>query len=453
MDLEAMLFARILFWVLCVSMMFVPLRWAFVCLIVASHLDLSTSSFTSASSIGFENSVRILVLPTILLARMHFLPLKNIVWTFSHKLWMALIAYAALAAFWSDFRLSAIKMVAYLVMYFLIYAIFLEAWKARLIEVKVIRMSTLLIIGLALVQTYALGNFAGVEDRLTSFTTPQYFAAYLLAVLAVLVFSEERGLFHYASCMVIVFAIVLAGSRYIFVSTILLFAISSLRSVIGGRKVLEFKLIRRRTITTLAAILLGIGLLVSYFPSSRIDDFLDAFITPNSSIEDVGTWGWRIKIYTEILDQLSQRSPRQLFFGSGTSSGAALMLDLEPGRYVETGEEGVDGNRVLHNEFLRALYEWGIPGISLLCLFLISICVGFTRKIISEGGGPALAFVGVFPSILFGLSIENILAGAVSAGGIGIVLAMTYAWQGVISPLREDAEVFEISKRNVQARA
>lgn len=104
------------------------------------------------------------------------------------------------------------------------------------------------------------------------------------------------------------------------------------------------------------------------------------------------------------------------------------MLDLHPERYAQAGEDAVDGNRVLHSEFLRALYEWGVPGVVLLCLFVATLCVGYAKKAWREGGGRSLAFLGMFPSILFGLAIENLLAGAASAAGIGIVVTMAYAW-------------------------
>jgi len=447
MDLESIFLARVLFWTLCVALLFVPLRWAFVCLIVAAHLDITTASFTSSNAIGLENTVRIVVLPAILAIRMRLWRVKDVDWGIPQKIWLALIVYASAAAIWSDYRLSALKMVAYLSMYLVLYAMFSEAWAAGLLGVKSIRTAALFTIALAFVQTFLMGNMVGVEDRLTSFSTPQYFAAYLLATLAILIFSEERGLFHYASCALIIVAIVMSGSRYIFVSTILLLVISSLRSMVKGGRGIDFRRIRRRTVGMLAAVAAAVALLISYAPSSRVDDFLDAFIAPNMSIQDVGTWAWRLKIYTEILDQLSQRSARQLFFGSGTSSGAALMLDLEPSLYLQTGEDAVDGNRVLHNEFLRSIYEWGLPGIALLCGFLVSICVAFTRKIKSDGGGPALAFVGVLPSIVFGLAIENLLAGAVSAAGIGIVLALSYSWRlgPSTAPEPAEAEVYEMS--------
>ena len=103
------------------------------------------------------------------------------------------------------------------------------------------------------------------------------------------------------------------------------------------------------------------------------------------------------------------------------------MLNHDPDHY---DRDGIDANRVLHSEFLRALYEWGILGLGLLLAFLITTTAGFVKKITADRGGAALAFAGALPSIVMGLAIENILAGAASAGGVGILLAMTFAWKG-----------------------
>jgi O-antigen ligase len=147
----------------------------------------------------------------------------------------------------------------------------------------------------------------------------------------------------------------------------------------------------------------------------------------DATVEDVGTFAWRLGIYEDVLEHLGKRTGPELFFGSGTSSGAALMLNHDPDHY---DREGIDANRVLHSEFLRALYEWGIPGIGLLLAFVIATTAGFVKKIAAEGGGPALAFAGALPSIVLGLAIENMLASAASAGGVGILVAMTFAWKG-----------------------
>lgn len=424
-----MLVLRLLFWALCVGAVFVPLRLAFFCLIVVSHLDVTTPSFTSASSVGFDNSIRIVGLPAILLWRMQWSPMKNLEWTLPVKLWALFIGYVALAVFWADYRLSGLKMVVYLVDYLIMFALFSEGWSRRLIDVALVRSSTWAVLLLAFVQTYVLGNMAGTEDRLTTYTTAQYFAAYLLAALAILVFSDERGWNHYSCCVGILVAIVLSGSRYIFVSTVLLLGVISIRSIVFRRGGLNLVKVFRNGILTVASVVLLIVLLAKYIPSNRIDAFVDNVTGRDTSIEDVGTFAWRTMIYSEIEARLERRPLGTLLFGSGTSSGADVLLDVDPDRYASTGEESVDGNRVLHSEFLRAAYEWGLPGFFLLVGFMLSVWVAFTRRVFKARKGPALSFVGVFPSMVFGLAIENILAGAASAAGVGITMAMAYAWR------------------------
>jgi O-antigen ligase len=169
----------------------------------------------------------------------------------------------------------------------------------------------------------------------------------------------------------------------------------------------------------------GVTILLYYLPN-RLDQLFFVVSEEDATVQNVGTFAWRLGIYQEIFARLEKRDALQLFFGSGTSSGAAMMLNYEPDHY---DKEGIDANRVLHSEYLRALYEWGIFGLGLLCAYLVVTTVGFARKMAAEGGGPALAFLGVLPSVVIGLAIENVLAGAVSAAGVGILLAMSFAWQ------------------------
>ena len=431
--------AQALFWIFAAGVAFLPARCAFFCFLVASHLDITSLSFTSATSVGLENTVRIAVLPLLLLSRTGFATLREMSWTLPHKLWLALVVYAAIAAAWSGFALSAFKMVVYLCAYFVLYAVFCDAWTNRWLDVTVVRMAAWCVIGLAAVQTFLLENaFGAPEDRFTSFSSPQYFAACLVAMLAILIFSGERGLFHYATCALILVAIVASGSRYVLISTVALLVIACFKFVADSHQSLRWKLSLRKALLTFGLIAAGIAALFSYLPSNRIDELVSGVTEDDAAVQDVGTFAWRLGIYAEILTKLQQRDAIQLLFGSGTSSGAAFMIDFEPAHY---DLQGVDGNRVLHSEFLRALYEWGIVGFTLLCAFLIATGVGFAKKIANDGGGPALTYFGVLPSILIGLAIENILAGAASAGGVGILLAMTFAWS--MSPSLDEEMLLE----------
>lgn len=430
MEEQAFQIARVMFWLVFVCAVFAPIRWSLFCLIIAAQLDITSGAFLSSGSVGLENSLRIAGLPLLMLVRMRWAPLKSLDWTLPQKLWIGFTLYAGVAIMWSDYKLSAIKMVIYLTVYFVLFAILSHAWISGLLDVGLVRLATWCVIALALFQTYVLGDVAGTEDRLTTFVTAQYFAAYLLGALAIMVFSSERGILHYITCLGTVVAIILSGSRYIFFSVLLLFGIMSIKSVVGAKRTQRIRLVLRKILITAALAVLGIVALRSYYPSSRIGELLGVLSTQGASVEDVGTFAWRLTIYSEIAQQLSQRSARELIFGSGTSSGARLMFELEPGRYSETGEEGVDGNRVLHSEFLRSLYEWGLLGLTCLCAFLVAVGVGFAKKFLDTQSTVCLAFWAILPSIIIGLAIENILAGAASGVGVGILLAMSYAWRG-----------------------
>jgi hypothetical protein len=425
---EALLIARVLFWIFAAGVVLLPMRWALFCYILASHLDITSLSFNSATAIGFENAIRVAGLPVLLLLRTGVGSLHSNSWTLPQKLWLALAAYAAVAGLWGGFSLSAFKMVVYLLAYFVLYAVFCTAWVNGWLDVAIVRLAAWCIIALALIQTYLLENaFGELEDRFTSFSTPQYFAACLVALLAILVFSSEKSFFHYTTCGALVLAIVLSGSRYVLISTLALVLIACFQLVQGREGSPRWRPNLRKIVLTLLVAGAGVTGLVSYLPYSRLDELFSAASDRDGSVEEVGTLAWRLGIYTDILERLEKRTGAELFFGSGTSSGAALMLNHDPDHY---DREGIDANRVLHSEFLRALYEWGIPGLGLLVAFLVATTAGFVKKIAVEGGGPALAFAGALPSIVFGLAIENMLASAASSGGVGILLAMTFAWKG-----------------------
>ena len=425
---EALLVARALFWVFAAGVFLLPMRWSLFCFILAAHMDITSLTFNSATAVGFENTIRIVGLPALLLLRTGFAPLKDMTWTLPQKIWLGLIVYAAIAGFWGGFPLAAIKMVAYLVAYFVLYLVFCSAWCERWLDIGLVRLVAWSVIALAVLQTFILGDeWGGLEERFTSFSAPQYFAAFLVAVLAVLMFSGARGWFHYATCGGLMAAIVLSGSRYVFVSMVALAVIGCFQLASGRHGSLRWRPNLRKMLLTLGIAAAGIGILVAYLPYNRIDELVGAVSEDDATVEDVGTFAWRLGIYEDVLEHLEKRTGPELFLGSGTSSGAALMLNHDPDHY---DREGIDANRVLHSEFLRALYEWGVPGLGLLLAFVVATTAGFVQKISAEGGGPALAFAGALPSIVLGLAIENMLASAVSAGGVGILLAMTFAWKG-----------------------
>jgi hypothetical protein len=304
---EALLVARILFWAVAAGVMVFPMRWALFCFILASHVDITSLTFASATSVGFENTFRIAVLPLLLLVRTQFRPLKNLQWMLPHKLWLALTIYVAIAGSWGGFPLSSLKFVVYLAAYFVIYLIFCEGWEHGWLDFALMRLACWCVLALAVLQTYGLENgWGGIEERFTSFSTPQYFAAFLVALLAILVFSGEHGFWHYATCGALVVAIVFSGSRYVFVSTVLLLIIASFRVASGQQASLEFRVSFRRLFLSLGFAAASGAFLLAYLPDNRIDQLVTAASDEEVKVQDVGTLAWRLGIYEEIWTRLQK---------------------------------------------------------------------------------------------------------------------------------------------------
>ena len=89
---EALLVARVLFWVFAAGVVLLPMRWSLFCFILASHMDITSLTFNSATAVGLENTVRIAGLPLLLLLRTGFTSSEDLTWTLPQKMWLALLA-------------------------------------------------------------------------------------------------------------------------------------------------------------------------------------------------------------------------------------------------------------------------------------------------------------------------------------------------------------------------
>ncbi len=142
--------------------------------------------FDSTYSLGVENGIKIVIIPTILLLRFGWNPDWPPAWKRIGAIWITLFALAAITIFWSPYRLSAMKMEGYLYSYFVIFAVLVIAWRHRWIDARVVMLAIVAAFILALIQTYPMGNPFGREDentyaaRFTSFCSPQAFAAFML---------------------------------------------------------------------------------------------------------------------------------------------------------------------------------------------------------------------------------------------------------------------------------
>ena len=429
MEAQAVLVAKVLFWIMAAGVVFLPHKWAVFSFLLIVHIDVSGGSWASASSVGFENTLKVLALPTVLLLRTKLQPLQEIKWSLALKSWIFFILYVAIATLWSTFPLSAIKMISYLYCYFAQFIIFTYAWTKGWINYSIIVTNLWLVMLLAALQTYLLGNpFGLVENRFTSFSSPQYFAAYLISILSILFFSANTGVVHIASTLVVIVSLLLSGSRYAFVGSIFLLLFLAIVKFFSKKTPHGQFLILTIGLFGVALIIAAINLIPYYLPESRLNELVESS-SSQGGIQSVGTLNWRLGLYQEIEKQINDRNVIQLLFGSGTSSGANLMLGFF-GYNQAYAESSIDANRILHNEFLRSIYEWGIIGTLIMVYSLIVTLFSYLKLALVDHSISALAFVGIFPTIIVSLAIENILAGGGAPVGVGYILVMSYGVAG-----------------------
>jgi hypothetical protein len=415
------------FWALCAMVALMPLSWALPAYLLLAQLDPTPSDFAGGQEIGIANTLKIAVLPTLLYLRIRRADTARSVRSqVFARVWLGFVCYVALASLWTTYRVPALKMLGFLYAYTLIFAVFVQAWHLGKLNGRVITATAWASLVLAVLQTYFLGNYYGTSPdgspyatQFTSFIDAQSFAPFLLALLVfqIMYGSKDRSNFVLNACLLI--AIVLAGSRYVLaasaLSLLILYAGRSHLSNGQGIKTLA----KAGTVTVLLVLALGWAM-DRYFPSSRVNEVLSAALSRGGSADDIVNLAWRLRMYEEVGNALGARSPGQLFVGAGTSSSIALRSNVDT-IYDETA---ADANRVVHNELLRALYEWGVFGCGLLTLFLtimLRSCFIVFRKTRSVA---ALACLALFPVLLAGLGVENVLSASGRPNGMAYTLAL-----------------------------
>ena len=427
---EVLFIAQGLFWLLALLTVALPARWSVLSLLLMVQFDLSGQAFYSAETLGIEKAVRVIVIPTLLLLRMRSEISLEPQFARLRGIWLAFCAYAVAATLWSPFKLSAIKMLGYLYAYCVIFLIFSVAWKKNWLRASVLAIAVWCSLLFAVVQTYVLGNPYGslgnsygsvdFEFRFTSFTGAQSFAAFLLALLVLLVFCEEWNFLTLSAAAGAVTGLLLTGSRSIFLGLCWVLLLSCVIFAKRKGKKLSLGTVTKRMAVAACALLAMAGIVLRALPENRLNQMLSASVSSDQSLQDVGTFVWRFALYQKTIEELTHRNLPKLLIGSGTSSAATLVLDT--GFFQESN---VDPNRALHDEFLRSLYEWGAPGLLLLLLFLFHAMRICFRQIRLDGAAEAWAFLAILVPLLISLTVENFLAEAASPGGVGYALVLT----------------------------
>ncbi len=416
-----MTIAILLFATLSLGVILLRPRWSLVCFLLLSNVSLSGWQSGDSSSVAVDTVVKAVILPCCLFIKLRVDWESWTKWSIPSKLWVALTAYALISAAWSPNKLAAVKMFVYLLSYACLFPVFAKAWQAGWLNPSALVGASWGVVFIAAVQTYIVGNpFSVDEGRLTSFTSPQYFAAYFVCVLALLLWSDLSRRILWSTALAILICIVLSGSRYVFLGTLALVGMfwltrrrDSARE--GGR-------LARAGVTILIIVLLGYWAVPKYLPDSRLNELVESY--NEESVTPVGTFVWRLAIYDEGIQQIADRWPSdlpRLIFGAGTSSGIAVLSQLSS-EYLEAE----DANRCIHDEFLRAQYEWGVVGLGLFLGFLGTTFWPYLKSIRCKKSVTAFVLIGILPTLLLGLTFENILAGPVAAGGTGYALILSY---------------------------
>ncbi len=411
------------FWILVFLTVLSPVRWSVVLYLLLVQIDLSAVGNFSTDSMGFQNAIKVVVIPTLLLFKIR----KELQISEDARkyfgLWFLFVAYVGLASLWSPYRVSGIKMVGYLYAYSALFLVFTAAWRQDWFNAKTLMFAVWCSLIGATIQTYFLGNAFGGDEfqfRFTSFSGAQSFAPFLLSILVLLLFREKASFSIFATALAASLGLLLTGSRSAFLGLIWVLLFYGVFSANRSAGKIRLGMILKRALLMGASIAIILTTIVTFLPDNRLNEMMEAAVEKNATIDDVGTFGWRLSLYQRTLDELVHRSPAKLLVGSGTSSGADLVLE---GGFFQ--ESNLDANRAIHDEFLRATYEWGILGLFTLVFFLVSALKLSIRMVADNASPAAWAFLAIFVPFLISLTVENFLADSGSPGGVGYSLVLT----------------------------
>jgi O-antigen ligase len=415
-----MIVPTVLFWVLAMLAISLAPRYGIIAYILLVQFDLTAMAFYADSSFGWQNAIKTVVIPTILLIRIRPFELLPAAFGSTRNFWIALVGYACIAIAWSPYRLSAVKMMGYFYSYSVVFIVFTHAWRRRwFTRESFITIATLSLL-FGAIQTYLLGNPYGnvdKEGRFTSFSDAQSFAPFLLCLVILLMLCAKRTFASWLVAAATIIAFVLTGSRSYFVGFAWVALIVGLAMGKRFRQKLSLGLIVKSVLIGSAVIALLTVFILRSLPQSRLNELLEVATIHNDSVEDVQTFAWRLTIWGKTVQEIAGRSVPGLLIGSGTSSGAVVAM--ETGYFQEAN---VDPNRCIHDEFLRSLYEWGAIGLLVFVCFLFALFRLSLRLARLTKSSQAWACLAVSGPLLIGLLIENILADGASPGGIGYCL-------------------------------
>ncbi len=404
-----------LYAVLFLIALFAPLRWSIVAFILLANIDLGSLS----ASIGVLNTIKALVLPVFLLWRFRAYAGHSKIGSAAIA-WSLLILYAAIASVWSNFPSYAIKLIGHMVGSLVICMVLIRATKGghlNPLSVVPVSIATLFI---ACLHWFFLHSWGGEPERFTTFAGAQAFAAFLAALYTVVIVYDALQLRIRIPLAVALFAaMVMNGSRLwisaLFLISFLAIFTSNLRSwvkifalgftlMLGSAVTLEFNPI--------------MNFLARESSSNRIAAAISAAYQGNMQSRGLGTYNLRHELYRRTMHSLEKDSLAQFVFGHGTCNGALIVATLA---------KNPDPNRAMHDEWLRAIYEWGIVGLTLWVFFIGALFVYALVGVRQRKSSYAMPLLLYLPAFAIGLSGENFIAGAGNVVSVGLLFLIAFA--------------------------
>jgi hypothetical protein len=287
-------------------------------------------------------------------------------------------------------------------------------------------------LGLGVVQSYFLGGPLGIEIggysghgtdniRFTSFTPPNYYGALLVAFLAALFSARQIKQIHlFMMALLVVLAILLTGSR-VWLTATLIICISK-----------YWLLARRRSILIFSHFLLAIFILVIALWGNLLYNFImltlprlgELFnaLSGGNGVTSLGTYNARQEIYDTVWQDIASSGTLQIIFGHGTSSGGYVFSK-------NLANVSVDVNRIVHDEWLRSLYEWGILGLLIFIGIFVAILVWLITAYVKTQKQIYIIVISYLVGLCFYIKTENMFAGAGSAVTMGFAMLLGLLWQ------------------------
>ncbi|MBV8897186.1 MAG: hypothetical protein JO051_11790 [Acidobacteriaceae bacterium] len=409
--------------------LFCPLRWA-----IAGYLLLACVDFQgNRDSIGILNAIRGFAVPLYLLWRLRGQAGHRTI-VIAPVAWALLTVYAAIGSFWSYFPTSAWKLVGQMCGSLLIAFVLARAAKGGYLTPRVVIPVSIGAILIAVSQFIYLHNWTSEESRFSAFTSAQAFAAYLAALYCVAVSAPGLAIrTRIWLCSALGLSAIFNGSRIWFIgmllATLVAFLISDVR--------VYAKVFLVGAVVLFACVLVMVRgqlaqLIQDVAPSNRIVAAALAAYQGDMQSNGLGTLRFRRIIDDAAIDQLKKSTVVEFFFGRGTSNGSLITGSIFRG-YAGMS----DPNRMVHDEWVRVFYEWGLFGMFLWCAFWASVIAYSVQGVREDREGFAKPLLIYVPGLLVALAGENFLAGAGSAISIGFLMLFGLATLAHRNPKRK----------------